>query len=155
MAFPGGAVEREDFSPQGEPDYVRAALRETQEEVGLAPEEIQVAGLLPPIFTVSSHYWVMPVLGWIEGASAGVHLKPDPSEVDLAYWASLELLGHRDVFRREAHDFRGQQFHLPAFYLGAEHVPDGAQDRIWGVTGMLLHNLLERFQKLPRASQMT
>lgn len=71
ISFPGGRVEPEDAS------LAAAALREAQEEVGLAPEHVAVLGQLATYETVSG-FRVTPVVGWLEPPFT---LTPDPVEV--------------------------------------------------------------------------
>ena len=71
ISFPGGRVEPDDAS------IAAAALRETAEEVGLAPERVTILGELPDYETVTG-YRVTPVVGWVEPPIA---LAPDPVEV--------------------------------------------------------------------------
>jgi len=71
VAFPGG---------QGEPvdaDATATALREAQEEIGLAPEQVVPLGELRPLHTVSN-YLVTPVVAEIPWP---LELTPDPVEV--------------------------------------------------------------------------
>jgi 8-oxo-dGTP pyrophosphatase MutT (NUDIX family) len=71
ISFPGGRVERDDAS------LAAAALRETSEEVGVPPAQVEVLGHLADYETVTG-YRVTPVVGWIEPPLA---LVPDPVEV--------------------------------------------------------------------------
>ncbi|MFT3971138.1 MAG: CoA pyrophosphatase [Micropruina sp.] len=57
IAFPGGAIESSDASP------VAGALREAAEEVGLASEEVDVLGVLPPAYVRASDFAVTAVVG--------------------------------------------------------------------------------------------
>ncbi|WGW11072.1 CoA pyrophosphatase [Saxibacter everestensis] len=58
VAFPGGAVDAEDT------DVTAAALREAEEETGLAPDGVEVLGQLTPIFLPPSKFLVTPVVAW-------------------------------------------------------------------------------------------
>src|SRR5687767_10591695 len=58
IGFPGGAAEPEDLGPEA------TALRETEEELGVGPAEIEVFGELDGVIT-SSSFSVTPILGWI------------------------------------------------------------------------------------------
>ncbi|MFG3152222.1 NUDIX hydrolase [Streptomyces sp. NPDC048219] len=76
-AFPGGALDPEDGDPQGE-GPLRAALREAEEETGLAPAGVQLFGALPKLYIPVSSFVVTPVLGWWrEPSPVGV---VDPNE---------------------------------------------------------------------------
>jgi 8-oxo-dGTP pyrophosphatase MutT (NUDIX family) len=57
-AFPGGAIEPGDASPEA------AALREAAEEVGVDPNGVDVLGVLPELFIERSGFRVLPVLAW-------------------------------------------------------------------------------------------
>ncbi|MGB8855264.1 MAG: CoA pyrophosphatase [Burkholderiales bacterium] len=71
ISFPGGRAEEHDR------DIIHTALRESEEEIGLASAQVEVLGKLPDYFTVTG-YCVTPVVGWVE---APVSFKPDPFEV--------------------------------------------------------------------------
>ena len=58
VAFPGGAIDVTDAGPSA------AALREAQEETGLDPRGVEVAGHLPDLFLPVSDFAVTPVLAW-------------------------------------------------------------------------------------------
>src|SRR5689334_21689123 len=68
IAFPGGSCDAEDCTPE------RTALREAKEEVGIAPERIQLLGRLPEYRTVTG-FEVTPVVGWAEPPLSYI---PDP-----------------------------------------------------------------------------
>lgn len=57
-SFPGGAIDLTDK------DAITAALRESEEEVGLRSETVDVIGLLPELWLPPSNYQVTPVLAW-------------------------------------------------------------------------------------------
>ncbi len=71
ISFPGGRVDETD------PDRVYTALREAQEETGLARDAVQVIGTLPD-HDIPTGFRVTPVVGWIEPPVA---FAPDPFEV--------------------------------------------------------------------------
>ncbi len=62
-SFPGGALDPEDGDPAGD-GPLRAALREAEEETGLAPSGVQLFGVLPRLYIPVSEFVVTPVLGW-------------------------------------------------------------------------------------------
>jgi len=58
ISFPGGVQTAAD------PDFLATALRETQEEIGLAPGEVEPLGALTPVATVTG-YWITAFVGVI------------------------------------------------------------------------------------------
>ena len=86
-AFPGGIVERTDAS------LLRAALRETEEELGIGAELIDIWGPLPSVIT-GTGYEVWPFTGSLR---QGVSLDPADDEVDdVAYVPVRVLLDRRN-----------------------------------------------------------
>lgn len=81
IAFPGG------MSSSNDADLVATALREAWEEVGIAPEEVQVLGFLAPVRAARAELYVAPVVGRL---SSRPELRPDPNEVDLVLEPALE-----------------------------------------------------------------
>jgi len=71
ISFPGGRREPADLSP------VETALRETSEEIGIAPALVSIAGFLPRYVT-GTGFDISPVVGVI---APGFVLTPDPHEV--------------------------------------------------------------------------
>ena len=82
ISFPGGRVEPDDRT------LAHAALRETEEEVGLAANRIDVLGELATYETVTG-YRVTPVVGWVEPPFT---LNPDPIEVAEAFEVPLAFI---------------------------------------------------------------
>jgi len=82
ICFPGGRLESLDV------DHASAALRETREEIGLAPAKVRVLGQLSTYQTVSG-YEVRPIVGWIEPP---FELAPDPFEVADVFEVPLEFI---------------------------------------------------------------
>ena len=58
ISFPGGVRD------SGDPDLLATALRETEEEIGLKPEGVEILGALAPVATVTG-YWVNPFVALI------------------------------------------------------------------------------------------
>lgn len=75
VAFPGGKIDDTDDGPEA------AALREAEEEVGLATHHVEILGRLPDYFT-GSGYKIAPIIG-IMDATAVVEANPD--EVDYIF----------------------------------------------------------------------
>lgn len=127
VAFPGGKVDDTDASHEA------AALREAQEEVGLAPDAVQVAGTLPT-YTTGTAFIVTPVVGLVR---PGFVLTPNPKEVADVFEVPLAFLMNPANHRRhqlEAEGLLRQWFSMP--------YQDGPTERfIWGATAGMLRNL--------------
>jgi 8-oxo-dGTP pyrophosphatase MutT (NUDIX family) len=82
VSFPGGRIESTDGGP------LNAALRETEEEIGLSREFIDVAGFLDPQLILSG-FWIAPVVGFIR---PGFDLRLDHKEVDSTFEVPLEYI---------------------------------------------------------------
>jgi 8-oxo-dGTP pyrophosphatase MutT (NUDIX family) len=85
-ALPGG-----NFEP-GE-DAIDAAVRESNEELGLTLERSSAIGLLDDFLTLGGHV-VTPVVLW---SDAPLALNPDPAEVHAAFLEPLSDLDHPDA----------------------------------------------------------
>lgn len=93
VAFPGGRRDPEDRSNEA------AALRETQEEIGIHPKDVTILGKLQDFVTISN-YVVTPIIGSIPWP---YHLIPSREEVDRVFTIPLEWLANpnnrEDSFR--------------------------------------------------------
>jgi len=126
IAFPGGKVEPSDAGPEA------AALREAQEEIGLAPHNVTLMGRLPPHETVTG-FAVTPVLGLIKTDFVP---KADPGEVEEVFTVPLAHLMSPARYGIEGRMWRGQ---VRRYYA----VPWGPY-YIWGATARIMRGLAER-----------
>ena len=123
ISFPGGRVEPDD------PDREHTALRETEEEIGLARERIALLGRLPG-YEIPSGFRIVPVVDWVEPP---FELKPDEFEVADIFEAPLtHFLDPANYQRREYH-FRGRHRHYLAIPYEGRY--------IWGATAGMLYSL--------------
>ena len=82
ISFPGGRVEAEDESP------IHTALRETEEEIGLARKHVEVLGFLPE-YRTGTGFRVTPVVALV---TPPFELALDPFEVAEAFEVPLAFL---------------------------------------------------------------
>jgi len=127
VAFPGGRTDPEDSSP------FHTALREAQEEVGLAAAYAEVLGVLPTYVTGSS-FIISPVVALV---APDFELQPNPHEVADVFEVPLAFLmnpAHHRHHVFEAGGMQRQWFSMP--------YEDGEKQRfIWGATAGMLRNL--------------
>jgi 8-oxo-dGTP pyrophosphatase MutT (NUDIX family) len=126
IAFPGGKVDDTDV------DAVDAALREAEEEVGLARDFVQVLGTLP-IYTTGSAFIITPVVALVR---PGFTLTPNAGEVADVFEVPLDFLMNPAHHRRHsllAEGLQREWFSMP--------YQDGDIERfIWGATAGMLRN---------------
>jgi 8-oxo-dGTP pyrophosphatase MutT (NUDIX family) len=123
ISFPGGRREPEDSSQEA------TALRETEEEIGLSRNRVQVLGVLPDYIT-GTGFRVTPVVGWIE---PGFTLNPDPFEVAEVFEVPLDFLLDPNNHERKSVLWEGRERH----YFAMPY-----EDRyIWGATAGMLRSL--------------
>lgn len=126
VAFPGGGCEPQDA------DAVATALRESEEEIGLARAMVTPLGYLDNFETISG-YRVTPVVARI---AAHASLRPSPDEVAEVFEVPLAFFLEPDNRRRYVMEYRGQRRDMVEFLHGGH--------RIWGATASILMNLLTR-----------
>lgn len=126
IAFPGGKADPEDR------DAVATALREAQEEVGLAPEFVNVIGTLP-IYTTGSAFIVTPVVALVR---AEFQLQVNPDEVADVFEVPLDFLMNPANHRHHLVDFGGEQRR----WLSMPYMDGNTERFIWGATAGMLRN---------------
>lgn len=127
IAFPGGKFETEDAV------FENTALRETQEEIGIPPNSIEIIKTFTPLFIPPSNFLVHPFLGISREELVFV---PDSSEVSeiielpLSLFLSESLVSTSTLSTSYANNIK-----VPAFLI-ENHV-------VWGATAMMLSELKE------------
>ena len=123
ISFPGGRMEDSDA------DVEATALRETEEEVGIAKHHVSVLGYLKTMPTITG-YAVTPIVGMV---SASAELSIDKTEVEYAFEVPLLFL------LDEANDIQNE------WDAGDRIVPmvefHWEQQRIWGATAFMILSL--------------
>ena len=125
ISFPGGRVEADD------PSHEAAALRETEEEIGLTADKVEIIGRLDH-YIVRSGYRVTPVVGFV---NPPFEIHADPFEVADVFEVPLSFILDRKNHETgtNIHDGVERNFYVLPY-----------QDRyIWGATAGMLVNLAD------------
>lgn len=124
VSFPGGAID------PGE-DSRAAALRELEEELGVASAGIELLGRLSPIYVFASNFAVVP---WVAACRTRPDWQPNPREVAELLEVPLAHLLDREQWGSHRRRIRGFEFAAPHIAFGGH--------QIWGATSMMLGELL-------------
>jgi 8-oxo-dGTP pyrophosphatase MutT (NUDIX family) len=125
ISFPGGRVDPDDKGP------VHTALRETEEEIGLAGDAIDIVGRLDD-YVVRTGFLVTPVVGVV---APPFDVKPDVFEVAEVFEVPLDFVMDHGNHRREHREINGVRRHFYAIPYNEYY--------IWGATAGMLRNLVE------------
>lgn len=135
-ALPGGMRDSEHETPEA------TAVRETDEEMGIPPADVEGLGFLPPIGTPSG-FRITPVIGLLRKPLERAEIRPNPGEVDFWFWCPVDHLRADGVYAAELrsilHEGVTREIPIDVFQVG-DH-------RIWGATGAILRNFLVRFER--------
>lgn len=130
ISFPGGMVEESDL------DITQTALREADEELGLADGDFEILGLLDDHATPSG-FIITPVLGL---APARPVIRPNAGEVAETFYVPLEFFASTKGLTTEQRFFLGRAQDV-WFYDTGTHV-------IWGATAAMIRGLLGRLSRI-------
>ena len=127
VSFPGGRLEASDTGP------VDAALRESEEEIGLHRQDVRILGALDQRRTVT-RFLVTPIVGVIPWPYA---LTPNPVEVAQTFGVPLDWLADPSHVRLQSRLPSPSREHLSAFFF------DAYEGRvIWGATARMTLDLI-------------
>jgi 8-oxo-dGTP pyrophosphatase MutT (NUDIX family) len=126
ISFPGGALEPDDGS------LMATALRETFEEIGVRPEDVEILGELDDIVTVTSNFLVTPFVGLIPFP---YEFTVSADEIEYIVEVPIAALLDRRCYRQDFHIHEG----LPYWGCTYQH-----KDKvIWGATARILKQFLD------------
>ena len=120
ISFPGGVVEKNESK-------INAAIRETNEEIGVDKDVIKIIGNLTPLYIPVSNFHISPYVGWTEKKP---HTKAQGSEVKRVFSVSINDLILEKNLKIKKDFFSNKSVKVPYFDLNGETV--------WGATSMIL-----------------
>ena len=129
ISFPGGKIDKADAHP------LDSALREADEEIGLARQFVEPLGYLD-LYMTTLGYRIVPVIARVK---PGFALKLNTGEVDNTFEVPLTFLMDQANVARHSRDWQGMTRHYYAITFGERY--------IWGVTAGILRNLHERIYR--------
>jgi len=129
ISFPGGRKEPEDMTLE------HTAIRETDEEIGLGPELIDVIGYLQP-HPVITGYVVVPTVGLVTPPASFTAEEREVAEIfEVPLSHLLDPACHHEHIRyRSGVALKTDEFHYVS--------PEGGEYRIWGATAHMLKSFL-------------
>ena len=126
ICFPGGVKEDSD------PDLLRTALRELEEEISVPENNVEVLGSLDELETVASNFVVVPYVGYIGG---GVRFYANQEEVEQLLEIPFSHFKDPAIFREDTRIIDQQSYRV-YYYQWQSHTT-------WGVTGRIVKSLLD------------
>lgn len=131
ISFPGGRVEETDSS------LIETALRESNEEVNIDPDKVNIIGTLSEMYIPPSNYLVLPVVGYQNSKPTFI---PEKSEVAEIIEADIDFLFNDKLVKETLLDVRGYKIEAPYFDVHG-HI-------VWGATAMILSELKDVIESI-------
>lgn len=126
MGFPGGRVEAQDDN-----NLEMTALRETYEEIGVLPSNINIVRKLTKTYIPPSNFWVHPYLGLAKNTPK---FRRQESEVkEIVPIKLVDFLNEENIIKETLSTSYGDFVEVPAFSLNSKIV--------WGATAMMLNEV--------------
>lgn len=133
MSFPGGKIEHSDKNS------LDAALRETYEEIGVMPNQVEVLGKLTDVYIPVSNFLVHPYVGYLQMAPSYTINEREVKQIVTFDLTELSKTENRII--TEIKTGTGIKLkNIPAFYI--------SEKIIWGATALMLNELKFVLQRI-------
>lgn len=131
ISLPGGKTEENDA------DITITALRETEEEIGINRQEVEILGFLSPLFIPVSNMLVNPVVGFIAEKPV---FHSQPGEVAELIETAIEEFLKPENIQDKIKIIRLTRAIVPFYNINGHH--------IWGATAMIISEFTELLQRI-------
>lgn len=128
ISFPGGKKEPSDSS------FQQTALRETEEEIGLNQNHIQIVGKLTEVFIPPSGYLVHPFVGFVDYTPNFIPEKKEVKELLLPSITEF-FKPHTKTTGTFLSGITGVKINAPCYQI--------KNYKVWGATAMMLAEFLD------------
>ncbi|MDQ7784310.1 MAG: CoA pyrophosphatase [Desulfomonilaceae bacterium] len=129
ISFPGGKLDPED------PDLLTCALREADEEVGIAAEDVRIIGELDDFYTVATNFLVVPFVGIIPYP---YEFSPCSREIADLIGVPLDVFFDSDRRSEELWIIKGQTVEIVSYKWKGHN--------IWGATARIMKHFVEMLE---------
>ncbi len=129
ICFPGGRSEQNE-------EPFETALRESREEIGLPPKDVQIIGSITSFYLQHTNNLINPFIGFLDKKP---ELTRNPNEVKEIITVGLHSLATEDNLINERWDLEHDSFDVP--FWNIHEVP------LWGATAMIMSELLELYRE--------
>lgn len=128
VAFPGGKYDEEDQT------VLNTALRESHEEIGLHPSQVEIIGPLSQVISLHG-IRVTPYVGLVDN---DIELTPNLEELDSIFQVPANYLATAEPKRRDRMTYKGMALSVPSY----DYDYQGEMYEIWGLSAIVLVELL-------------
>lgn len=126
ISLPGGSEDASDAGP------LATALRETEEELGIPPDRIEILGALDDVYTVVSGFVITPFVGVIPHP---MPLRVNPHEIAEVLTVPISTFREPGRLRVEEREREGERIKVYFYYHD--------QYEIWGATGRIMKGFVD------------